>query len=171
MRHEQPASVPIKLLLGHYHALNEHWQQALEEYTECFKEAPDEPLVPLCTGTALLHFAMSRKVPSRDRAVKQAFAFLNCYTRLKQAPQENAYNLGRACHQLGLNTLAVKYYEKALACKVVVPGEVGQPASEALENRRFCDLRRETAHNLSLIYCNSGAPNLARAVLRQYGTI
>eukprot|EP00854_Cymbomonas_tetramitiformis_P030124 gene30124-37620_t len=76
MRHEQPASVPIKLLLGHYHALNEHWQQALEEYTECFKEAPDEPLVPLCTaevmlrgetralafaGTALLHFAMSRK--------------------------------------------------------------------------------------------------------------
>jgi hypothetical protein len=33
------------------------------------------------------------------------------------------------------------------------------------------DIRREAAHNLALIYRKSGAPNLARDVLRTHFTV
>jgi general transcription factor 3C polypeptide 3 (transcription factor C subunit 4) len=42
------------------------------------------------------------------------------YATLRGCPQESYYNVGRACHQLGLNYLAVHYYEKALTASVVV---------------------------------------------------
>jgi general transcription factor 3C polypeptide 3 (transcription factor C subunit 4) len=65
--------------------------------------------------------------------------------------------VGRAYHQLGLVHQAVKYYEEVLK----------QPLSEE-EN---CNLKREAAFNLSLIYKASGNMDMARNVLREFCTV
>ena len=66
---------------------------------------------------------------------------------------ETAYNLGRACHQLGLAYLAAEWYNRALDA----------PSSGH-------SVKREAAHNLSLIYRASGNDALARSVLRAHCT-
>ncbi len=49
---------------------------ALNEYFHAYKQARQEPLTLLCIAVALLNQVMSKKVPDRDRAVLQVFAFL-----------------------------------------------------------------------------------------------
>lgn len=49
---------------------------ALNEYFHAYKQARREPLTLLCIAVALLNQVMSKKVPDRDRAVLQVFAFL-----------------------------------------------------------------------------------------------
>ena len=49
---------------------------ALNEYLHAYRHAPQEPLVLLCMGVAILNQVMHKKVPDRNRAVLQAFAFL-----------------------------------------------------------------------------------------------
>lgn len=44
------------------------------------------------------------------------------------------------------------------------------PSARAEPGGRF-DLRREVAHNLALLYVNSGAPALARKVLRKFASV
>lgn len=67
--------------------------------------------------------------------------------------QEFLYNMGRATHQLGLVHLAVNYYEQALA--------TSPPMNEA-------NWRMEAAHNLVLIFKESGAEGLARDVTMKH---
>ena len=87
--------------------------------------------------------------------------------------QEALYNIARACHHVGLVSLAASYYEKVLAihekdCPVPeLPNE--EPNKEHLAPG-YCDLRREAAFNLHLIYKKSGALDLARQVLKDYCT-
>ena len=89
--------------------------------------------------------------------------------------QEALYNVARACHHVGLVSLAASYYEKVLAIhqedcplpKLVKPDT--DPTKRAEPG--YCDLRREAAYNLHLIYKKSGAVDLARQVLMDYCTV
>lgn len=84
------------------------------------------------------------------------------YQRHRGLPQEAAYNLGRAAHQLGLLHVALHWYTAALeAAPAVAPGDGGRPAGR-------WDLRREVAHNLVALYRSSGAVGLAREVMERY---
>ena len=89
--------------------------------------------------------------------------------------------MARAFHHVGLVQLAVQYYEKVFVAVeedrplVSLPHEgsgfrpVGDTDPVVGKQRLgHCDLRREAAHNLHLIYKKSGALDLARQVLRDH---
>lgn len=76
--------------------------------------------------------------------------------------QEASYNLARAAQHLGLAHVAVPLYERALRA-APPPQQAQQPGA--------ADLRREAAHNLALIYRESGSNALARAVIREHLTV
>lgn len=86
--------------------------------------------------------------------------------------QEALYNIARAYHQVGLVTLAASYYEKVLAVHQKDCPLPKFPAENQIEEQQktpgYCDLRREAAYNLHLIYKKSGAIDLARQVLMDY---
>ncbi|KAI5339707.1 hypothetical protein L3X38_018979 [Prunus dulcis] len=106
----------------------------------------------------------------------------NCYykviTRLDDCFVNSAkrlfFNIARAYHLVGLVTLAAWHYDKVLAMHVKdypIP-KLPHEKPESVENRLpgYCDLRREAAFNLHLIYKKSGAVDLARQVLRDHCT-
>lgn len=57
---------------------------------------------------------MTKKVPDRNQAVLYGFAFMQAYQAARGAPQEAAYNMARAAHELNLLHVAVPLYEQAL---------------------------------------------------------
>lgn len=86
--------------------------------------------------------------------------------------QEALYNIARAYHHVGLVTLAAIYYEKVLVMHVKdypipkLPNEnLGLPEKQ---NPGYCNLHKEAAYNLHLIYKKSGALDLARQVLKDH---
>jgi hypothetical protein len=85
------------------------------------------------------------------------------YERRRGNPQESAFNTGRALHQLGLLHLAVPFYERSLAA-------APSAAAAAMEGLAppDLDLSHAAAHNLALIYRQSGADDLARQVLARH---
>ncbi len=105
------------------------------------------------------------------------------YAALRRNPQEAAYNLGRAAHQMGLLHLAVPLYERALAEPGPDPGHTLDPNAAAADGQdpaapwldgagapkasALC-LKREAAHNLAQLYRATGAPGLARQLVRRY---
>lgn len=87
--------------------------------------------------------------------------------------QEALYNIARACHHVGLVSLAASYYEKVLAIHekdCPIPELSNEKPNEEHLTPGYCDLRREAAFNLHLIYKKSGALDLARQVLKDYCT-
>ena len=90
--------------------------------------------------------------------------------------QEALYNIARACHHVGLVSLAVSYYEKVLAMVEKdhpipkLPNENWDIMEKNEKDSGYCDLGREAAFNLHLIYKRSGAMDLARQVLRDHCT-
>lgn len=88
--------------------------------------------------------------------------------------QEAVYNIARAYHHIGMLSLAASYYEKVLAtyqkdCRI--PGPPNENSSHVEDQKPgYCDLRREAAYNLHLIYKKSRAFGLARQVLKDHCT-
>ncbi|XP_042495078.1 uncharacterized protein LOC122074317 [Macadamia integrifolia] len=96
-------------------------------------------------------------------------------TSNKKIKDEALYNIARACHHVGLVTLAVSYYEKVLAIRekdYPIPKLPNEESSlTEIQKPGYCDLRREAAYNLHLIYKQSGAFDLARQVLKDHCTL
>ena len=72
---------------------------------------------------------------------------------------EVCFNVGRACHQLGLLHLAAEAYERALEARVGA-AHAGGPL----------DCRREAAHNYVLLLAASGAEVRAAEVAGEFLT-
>lgn len=94
---------------------------------------------------------------------------------LQSLLQEALFNIGRACHHVGLVSQAVIYYQRVLDTReddYPIP-KLPNENSDPVENRKpgYCDLRREAAYNLHLIYKTSGAHDLARQILKDYCTV
>ncbi|XP_052136286.1 uncharacterized protein LOC127754757 [Oryza glaberrima] len=175
-REEKTDCVPPIIISGHrFTAISQH-QSAARDYLEAYKLNPENPLINLCVGSALINLALGFRLQNKNQCIVQALAFLFRYLRLCDNSQEALYNIARAYHHVGLNTLAAIYYEKALAVEVKdypiprLPYEENSCAQQDLKPG-YCDVRREAAFNLHLIYKKSGADDLARRILRTYCTI
>ncbi|EPS57734.1 hypothetical protein M569_17083 [Genlisea aurea] len=123
------------------------------------------------SGTALINLALGFRLQNKHHTVLQGLAFLYNNLRLSGDSQEALYNIARAYHHVGHVSLAAKYYESVLAlrpkdCPIPTETTVGSTAAKRASG--YCDLRREAAYNLHLIYKNSGAIDLARQVLRDH---
>ncbi|AQK50194.1 tetratricopeptide repeat (TPR)-containing protein [Zea mays] len=175
-REANPDCVPPIIISGHrFTAISQH-QSAARDYLEAYKLDPENPLINLCVGTALISLALGFRLQNKNQCIVQAFAFLYRYLRLCDNSQEASYNIARAYHHIGLNTLAAVYYDKALSTEEKdhpipkLPYEAGSRAPEDLRPG-YCDVRREAAFNLHLIYMKSGATDLARRILKTYCTV
>ncbi|CAO2164027.1 unnamed protein product [Urochloa humidicola] len=176
IREEKPDCIPPIIISGHrFTAISQH-QSAARDYLEAYKLDPENPLINLCVGTALISLTLGFRLQNKNQCIVQAFAFLYRYLRLCGDSQEALYNIARAYHHIGLNTLAAVYYEKALAVEEEdhpipkLPYEAGSCKQDDLRPG-YCDVRREAAFNLHLIYKKSGATDLARRILKTYCTV
>ncbi|KAL5710730.1 hypothetical protein ACHQM5_021260 [Ranunculus cassubicifolius] len=169
-----PECVPPRIISGHRFTLNNMHQDAARKYLEAYKLQPNNPLINLCAGTALINIALGFRIQNTHQCLAQGFAFLHNNMRLCENSQEALYNIARAYHHVGLVTLAVLYYEKVLAtCEEDYPNPklpIGDLECRKVQQGEYCNLRREAAYNLHLIYKKSGALDLARKVLRCHCT-
>lgn len=170
-----PDCVPPILISGHQFTVASIYQHAAYKYLEAYKLLPENPLINLCVGTSLINLALGFRLQNRHLSLAQGLAFLYNNLRLCNNNQEALYNMARAYHHVGLVTLAVTYYEKVLAIREKdypipkLPCE--NPDVVEIRKPGYCDLRREAAYNLHLIYKKSGAFDLARQVLKDHCTI
>ncbi|PIN06623.1 hypothetical protein CDL12_20823 [Handroanthus impetiginosus] len=172
MRMKHKDSVPPIVISAHQFTMISQHQAAAREYLEAHKLMPDNPLINLCVGTALINLALGHRLQNKQQAILQGLAFLYNNSRLCEDSQESLYNIARAYHHVGLVTLAAKYYEKVLAIHEkdypipILPSD--NPELMTVNKPGYCDLRREAAYNLHLIYKKSGAFDLARQVLKDH---
>lgn len=178
MRVKENDSIPPIIITGHQLNMGSHHQDAAREYLEAYKLMPDSPLINLCAGSTLIDLAFGHRLQKKHQCVLQGLSFLYNNMRLCENSQESLYNIARAYHHVGLVTLAAAYYEKVLAVHVddypipkIANGKNTESDSfdDYQKNRvGHCDLRREAAYNLHLIYKNSGAIDLARQILKDH---
>ncbi|GFH30601.1 uncharacterized protein HaLaN_29485, partial [Haematococcus lacustris] len=179
-RRRTPDSIPAMIMQGHSYAMFRNYTEALAEYWQAFRYWSSEPLLMLCLGCAYLGLASSRKAPDRNQAVLQGFTLLQMYERQRGNLHESSYNIGRAAHQLGLSHIAHHYYQRSLAAAPQHDeDDAGCSPSDQSPDRwglggpppSSLDLSREVAHNLALLYKQSGAIHLAQDVYDRYLTI
>ncbi|KAJ8759416.1 hypothetical protein K2173_006937 [Erythroxylum novogranatense] len=172
MRAKHSESAPPLVISGHQFTMGSHHQDAAREYLEAYKLLPESPLINLCVGTALINLALGFRLQNKHQCVAQGLAFLYNNLRLTANSQEALYNIARAYHHVGLVSMAVSYYQKVLAtCEKDYPvPKLLDESTNPTENLKpgYCDLRKEAAHNLHLIYKKSGALDLARQVLKDH---
>ncbi|RWW62101.1 hypothetical protein BHE74_00030793 [Ensete ventricosum] len=107
----------------------------------------------------------------------RSIAAWNCYYKVIHWAtfQEALYNIARAYQHVGLVTLAAIYYEKVLAMQendYPIPKLPYEDSSVPVTMKPgYCNLHREAAYNLHLIYKKSGATDLARQLLKNYCSI
>ncbi|RQM23195.1 hypothetical protein B5M09_001325 [Aphanomyces astaci] len=161
------------VLAGLHSSASDSAQLAVGELTLAHLQRPEDPLALFCIGLSYLNMSMFRTVVDRQMTVAKAFAFFQLYqqTRFKQLEAnavgltsdlgqvESWYNIGRAYHQLELNHLAIAMYERVLRY---------YEGKDVAPEFQLC---RETAYNLSLIYKQSGATDLASYLLHTYLTV
>ncbi|KAI3870567.1 hypothetical protein MKX03_022760 [Papaver bracteatum] len=154
MRCTHTDCIPPMIIFGHQLTNISQHQAAAREYLEAYKLMPDSSLIILCVGTALINLALGFRLQNKHQSL---------------------YNVGRACQHVGLVTLAVSYYEKVLEmrqkdCTIPkLPNE--ESGIQETKKSGYCDLRREAAYNLHLIYKKSGCLDLARQVLKDHCTL
>ncbi|KAL1224087.1 hypothetical protein V5N11_031233 [Cardamine amara subsp. amara] len=174
LRSKHRDCVPPILIAGHHFTVTSRHQDAAREYLEAYKLMPDSPLINLCVGAALINLALGFRLKNRHECLAQGFAFLYNNLRICSNSQEALYNVARAYQHVGLVTLAASYYEKVLAIyeKEYPMPKLPNEDPNVVEDRKpvNCDLRKEAAHNLHLIYKHSGAFDLARQVLKDHCT-
>jgi general transcription factor 3C polypeptide 3 (transcription factor C subunit 4) len=81
-REEKPDCVAPIIISGHrFTAISQH-QSAARDYLEAYKLDPENPLINLCVGTALISLALGFRLQNKNQCIIQAFAFLYRYLRL-----------------------------------------------------------------------------------------
>ncbi|RDB18196.1 Transcription factor tau subunit sfc4 [Hypsizygus marmoreus] len=138
------------------------YQSAIFYLLHAYDYCPEDPMICLCLAIASIGRAMQRQSDNRHHLITQAMGFLTQYRKFRtidsQTVGEVEYNFGRAFHQLGLYSHAVKHYELVLEY-----AEMARPT----EN----NFAREAAYNLSLIFVMTGATSLADALYRRWLSI
>ncbi|KAK9066798.1 hypothetical protein SSX86_014121 [Deinandra increscens subsp. villosa] len=164
VKHED--CIPALLIKGHKHTMQKKHQIAANFYLKAYKLMPENALINLCVGTALINLALGLRLNNRNQCVMQGLAFLYNILRLSENSQEALYNLARAYHHVGLVSIAATYYEKVLAVyqKDYPIPKLPNDGPETTNDLKpgYCDLKREAAYNLHLIYRSSGSVDLAR---------
>lgn len=173
-RNQQKDCIPPIIIAGHQFCEICQYQVAAREYLEAYKLRPNCPLINLCIGTALINLAFDIRLKNKHQCVLQGLAFLYNNLRLCGNSQEALYNIARAYQNVGLVSLAASYYEKVLTTMekdCPIPSFPHENQCAQIRKPGYCDLRREAAYNLHLIYKASGAFDLARQVLQDHCTV
>ena len=137
----QEMDVALLMLYGQMLYTAGSYTQALNYFFRCLALDPDNLLVNLTAGLAFLHHAIKRQAENRHGQIIQALSFLFKYLQRRETSQELVerqeafFNVGRAFHTIGLQHLAVDYYEKSL--------EIGQEM-KALKLDKQSDSNRST---------------------------
>lgn len=126
-----------------------------------YKQYNQDPMICLVLGLAHVHRSMQRLSSNRHMQLLQGISYILQYKEhrsndlTKYELQEIEYNLGRLFHMLGLTTLAVNCYEKALEYHDLIEDKV-------------YDLLVDAAYNLTLIYNINLNSKLARELTEKY---
>ncbi|KAI6048063.1 hypothetical protein EDC04DRAFT_2556141 [Pisolithus marmoratus] len=136
------------------------YQSAIFYLLHAYDYCPEDPMICLCLAISSIGRAMQRQSDNRHHLIVQGMAFLSHYRRIRRQAGDHVlpeieFNFGRVFHQLGLHSLAVTHYEKAL---------------QLVESRGDDDvsIAREAAYNLSLIYVTTDAVLLADSLYRKW---
>lgn len=187
-KERMPNEVPICLMQGNVHLAKCSYSNALVEYMTAYKNDTNfHAIIPLCIANLYANYGCSGVV-DKDKAMIQAFAWLQQYEKLERNKSEAAYNAGRIAQQFKLMHLAVPLYQEALKSVTEVPdiGSLSFDESTRLPgnmanftstnlNEAAADIStnpvsREAAFNLSLILRESGSDDMARAIMKKYLT-
>ena len=112
--------VALLMLYGQMLYAAGSYMLALNYFFRCLALDPENLLVNLTAGLAFLHHAIKRQAENRHGQIIQGLSFLFKYLRRRETSkepverQEAFFNVGRAFHMLGLQHLAVDYYEQCL---------------------------------------------------------
>ncbi|KAL4243959.1 Transcription factor Tfc4/TFIIIC-102/Sfc4 [Abortiporus biennis] len=153
------------------------YQSALFYLLHAYDYCPHDPMICLSLAIASIGRAMQRQADNRHHLVTQGMAFLSQYRALREDDDNNdsladevEYNFGRAFHQLGLLSLAVRHYERVLELteKKNLERQHDERVSDDNEGVHTENLARDAAYNLSLIYVTTGATPLAEKLYRKW---
>eukprot|EP00762_Andalucia_godoyi_P007968 ANDGO_03446.mRNA.1 transcription factor IIIC-gamma subunit len=141
------------------HAHSAFHRHALGEYYALSLTYPDEPLVQFCLATALLSVSRNKSVPFWNQMALYGLAYLNRSASLRGASHaaESLYNRARYCQALGMNTWAMELYSEILNA----PSD--SPTLPDVQR-----VRRESAHNVALMFRSAGNDVAARAVVEKH---
>uniref|UniRef100_A0A2N9IEC6 Uncharacterized protein n=1 Tax=Fagus sylvatica TaxID=28930 RepID=A0A2N9IEC6_FAGSY len=151
----QDCAPPI-IIYAHQFTMASNHQHAARKYLEAYKLLPENPLINLCVGTALINLALGFRLQNKHQCLAQGLAFLYNNFRLRGNSQ---LHIMKKCLQFVRKITQIP----KLPCE----------NPDIVENLKpgYCDIRREAAYNLHLIYKKSGALDLARQVLKDHCTI
>lgn len=122
--------------------LNKSYYSSLLYCLKLYSDFNNDPSLLLLLALSNLNRSTQRKTLNTNFQILQGFTFLFEYTKLKDMSDpyqkmETLYNVGRAFHQLGLDNIAIDFYQIVLDIEV--------------EDERY-DLKKESAYNLYMIY-------------------
>ncbi|TFK72655.1 TPR-like protein [Pluteus cervinus] len=194
----------IVTLYGQLCIAAKSYQSAIFYFLHAYDYCPDDPLVCLCLAIASIGRAMQRQADNRHHLITQGLAFLSKYRTLRgtnaKGMLEVEYNFGRAFHQLGLYSYAVKHYQRVLELaeiqepegvrrvdqhqEYLIPSKappsrsyILPPAGSTEPVKLSPPLEdgkgcvKEAAYNLAFIYVMTGAVPLAKALYRRWLSI
>ncbi len=147
------------MIRANYFLLSGSYKYAINDYM-CIFEKTKSPLLALLIAITYSHLGQQKFIEKKHAIIAHSLSYSSKYQELREdvAPHEVYYNLGRLHQHLGINHVAVHYYNKVLS----------YTSDLIKKNEDFLDLKREAAFNLHLIYKKSGNLHLARKCLYDY---
>lgn len=146
----------VNVIQGNNYLTSGSYKYAMNDYIALYKDIKD-PMLPLLIGVTLTNIACQKYSAKKHSVITQVIAYMEEYRKLREpeASQEVYYNFGRMYHQLGLVSLALDNYQKALQAENEWTRKYPQ----------YLSLKAEIAYNIHLIYKASGNHDLARKYL------
>lgn len=146
----------VNVIQGNNYLTSGSYKYAMNDYIALYKDIKD-PILPLLIGVTLTNIACQKYSAKKHSVITQVIAYMEEYRKLREpeASQEVYYNFGRMYHQLGLVSLALDNYQKALQAENEWTRKYPQ----------YLSLKAEIAYNIHLIYKASGNHDLARKYL------
>ncbi|KAH3671064.1 hypothetical protein OGAPHI_000775 [Ogataea philodendri] len=136
--------------------VNKSYTAALTYSFKIYRDYCNDPSLVFLMALSNLHRSMQRQTINKNFQIIQGLTFMLEYAELRRSQggydMEINYNLGRTFNLLGLNTLALQFYEKVLE----------------LDDDEPYDLKYEAAYNSYLIYSYDGNFELAEQVMEKY---
>lgn len=176
-----PEHYRVKMIVAHQYFGHRSYNHAAKEYLLLLKHCKDNQLctgiyrpmiarIYMFLGVCYLHHAQKRMTRLRTYNIIQAFSLFSEYLNKVQYSAEGFYNLGRAFHFVNLVHLAQKFYTRALvtATSAQINAKPSDDDHRTRQRLRNLSIQREAAHNLALIYKNSGSVELAAEIVNRY---
>ncbi|QPG74017.1 hypothetical protein FOA43_001334 [Brettanomyces nanus] len=137
---------------------NKSYYSSLAYCLKLYHDFDKDPSLLFLLALSNLNRSTQRKTLNTNFQILQGLTFLFEYVELKDfddpyQKMEALYNVGRAFHQLGLDNIAINFYEKVLSILV---------------DEEAYDLKRETAYNLYIIYNIHQNFRLAEEIMNKY---